>query len=42
VIIIGLGLVLLNIKPIRVANFLPAVVLAPLFVIVLAKLALFP
>ena len=42
VIIVALGLVLLNLKPIRVANFLPAIVLAPLFVVLLAKLALFP
>ena len=42
VIIVGLGLVLLDLKPIRVANFLPAIALAPLFVVVLTKLALFP
>lgn len=32
ILILGLGLVLLEIKPVRVASFLPALLLAPLFV----------
>jgi uncharacterized membrane protein YqgA involved in biofilm formation len=32
IILLGLGLRLLELKPVRVANFLPALVLAPLFV----------
>ena len=38
IMIIGIGLDLLNIKTIRVTNLLPAIVLAPLFVVVLTAL----
>ena len=38
IMILGIGLDLLNIKKIRVVNFLPAILLAPLFVIVLTYL----
>jgi uncharacterized membrane protein YqgA involved in biofilm formation len=33
--ILGIGLILLEIKRIRVGNFLPALVIAPLIVVVL-------
>lgn len=39
VLIVGIGLLLLDLKRIRVANFLPAIVLAPLFVIGLQYLS---
>jgi uncharacterized membrane protein YqgA involved in biofilm formation len=35
VLILGIGLSLLNLKKIRVANLLPAIVLAPLIVVLL-------
>ncbi len=40
VLIMGLALVLLNLKPVRVANLLPAVFLAPAMVLVLAALGI--
>ena len=36
VLIIGIGLILLEIKPIRLANFLPALLISPLMVAALA------
>lgn len=38
IMIVGIGLELLNIKTIRVTNLLPAIVLAPLFVVILTSL----
>lgn len=38
VLIMGIGLLLLDLKRVRVANFLPAIALAPLFVVVLQYL----
>jgi uncharacterized membrane protein YqgA involved in biofilm formation len=40
VLIMGLALILLNLKRIRVSNFLPAIAIAPLVVILLAKLGI--
>jgi hypothetical protein len=40
VLIIGIGLVLLDLKRIRLANFLPAIVIAPLVVMLLEKLGI--
>jgi uncharacterized membrane protein YqgA involved in biofilm formation len=40
VLIMGIGLLLLDIKRIRVANFLPAIGLAPLYVVVLQRFTL--
>lgn len=39
-VILGIGLDLLNIRTIRVANLLPAIVLAPLFVVILTHLGI--
>ena len=36
VLIMGISLILLELKPVRVANLLPAVILAPLIVLALA------
>ncbi len=36
--IIGIGLTLLDLKKIRLANFLPALILSPIFVAILAAL----
>ncbi len=41
VILIGLALVILEIKPVRVANFLPALVVAPLLVLVAQGLGIY-
>jgi hypothetical protein len=38
VLIMGIGLLLLEIKRIRVANFLPAILIAPIVVAVLERL----